>query len=124
MTLYESYLEDLAKYPHLWKAVQHFYQNDGRPEHIGHLPNLIVWIRHFVENEEDVAQRFDMPEEVAEDFYGWGHNSRWANTFWWWTRLHFFGVVVNCLDIAETHGDFDVEQYMQEQLNKEAKNNE
>ena len=112
---YENLLKELEKYPHLKAAVEHFYDTDGKPEHEYKLPNLIVWIRQMLDKSgEEAAEYFDMPEETREDFWSWGHNSRWSNTFWCYLERHFCWCVGICIDLAEEYGDFDVESYMNE----------
>lgn len=111
---YENLLKELDKYPNLKKAVEHFYDTDGKPEHEGCLPNLIVWIRVVLDKykSEDAAEYFDMPEKSKEEFWSWGHNSRWSNTFWCYLDNHFCWCVGLCIDLANEYGDFDVEEYM------------
>lgn len=112
---YKNLLKELEQYPNLRKAVEHFYDTDGEPEHEGKLPNLIVWIRQVLENEsEDAAEYFEMSERQAEDFYSWGHNSRWGNTFYAFLCEHFNYCVAVCMNMADEYGDFDVEKYMNE----------
>ena len=118
---YENLLKELDKYPNLKGAVEHFYNTDGQPEHKDKLPNLIVWIRQVLDLAgEDAAEYFEMPEETAEDFYSWGHNSRWSNTFWLFLENHFNWCVGLCIDLADEYGDYDIEKYMNEPM--EAKN--
>ena len=117
MIKYHKMLKDLDKYPHLKKAVEHFYDTDGQAEELGLLPNLIIWIRNTIPDSVDPAEFFGMDNDTAEDFYSWGHNSRWANTFWTYLQTHFDWCVACCLDLADQYGDFDVEQTL-----KEAKN--
>jgi hypothetical protein len=112
---YENLLKELDKYPNLKGAVEHFYDNNGKPEHEGCLPNLIVWIRKVLDIAgEDAAKFFEMSEETAEDFYSWGHNSRWANTFWCFLERHFNWCIGLCIELAERYGDYDIEKYMNE----------
>lgn len=110
---YENLLKELEQYPNLKQAVEHFYDTDGKPEHERCLPNLIVWIRCVLDKaNEDAAEYFDMPENAKEEFWSWGHNSRWDNTFWWYLDRHFCWCVGLCIDLANEYGDFDVEKYM------------
>lgn len=109
---YENLLQELKRFPNLKSAVEFFYQNNGESEHEGCLPNLIVWIRCVLPEDYDAAEYFDMPDEMKEDFWSWGHNSRWANTFYCYLEDNFNYCVKKCLDLAEEYGDFDVEAYM------------
>jgi len=74
-------MESNTKYRYLYKAVKHYWETNGKPEHKDCLPNLIVWIRQVVPDTIDIPEYFEMGERVKEDFYSWGHNSRWSNTF-------------------------------------------
>lgn len=113
---YENLLKELEQFPNLKQAVEHFYNTDGKAEHEGSLPNLIVWIRVVLDKaEQDAPEFFEMSEEKAEDFWSWGHNSRWSNTFAGYLETHFCWCVALCIDLATDQGDFDVEQYIKEQ---------
>ena len=117
---YENLLKELEQYPNLKKAVESYYNNDGKPEKEGRLPNLIVWIRVMCDNcMSDATDFFEMSEDEKEDFWSWGHNSRWSNTFWSYLDRNFCYCVDRCMELAYDGGDLDVEQYIQEQ---EAKN--
>ena len=110
---YHNLLKELDRYPNLKRAVEHFYDTDGEAEHIGKLPNLIVWIRVVMDElGYDAAEFFEMSKERADDFYSWGHNSRWSNTFYDFLTRHFDWCVGLCIDLADESKDFDVEEYM------------
>ena len=76
---------DLSEFPNLERYFNHFVETDGSPEMQDCLPNLIIWIRLIVEPHEgkwiDPMTFFGLDDEDAEDFYTWGHNSRWKNVF-------------------------------------------
>ena len=110
--VYVQLLDKLNKYPNLTKAVKHYEDTDGDSEHEGYLPNLIVWIRQVLPIDIDPAEYFEMDDETAEDFYSWGHNSRWNHTFRDWLDSGFEFCVEKCIDLAEEYGDYDIEAYM------------
>lgn len=114
-----SELESNTKYRHLYKAVKHYWETEGKPEHDLCLPNLIVWIRQVVPDTVDIPDYFEMGERVKEDFYSWGHNSRWSNTFWSFLNDHFCWCVALCMDLADEYGDYDVETYIQSTIEKQ-----
>lgn len=75
------------------------------------LPNLIIWFRETLENNDvDVPEYFGWTEEWAEEFYSWGHNSRWANVFASWLEPDDIEEYLEeILDIARTFGDPNVD---------------
>ena len=108
---------DISKYPNLERYYKHFEESYGKSErHDDSFPNLIIWIRLVVEPEEgewtDVAQFFELDEDDAEDFYSWGHNSRWANVFLPFALNNMDLVKEKCIELAEKHGDPNVEEYL------------
>lgn len=47
-----------------------------------YLPKLVVYIREFLDKADlDPVEFLGCEYGIAEDFYSWGHNSRWAHTF-------------------------------------------
>lgn len=100
-------LAELDKYPNLKKYFTFFMETDaGLPEDPGLLPRLIVWIRTHVDaNDIDPAEFFDMDEETAEDFYTWGHNSRWKNVFCDYIESYRSLALARCLELARRYGD-------------------
>lgn len=115
---YENLLKELEQYPNLKKAVEHFYDTDGKAEYEGCLPNLIVWIRCQLKDVDMTEFFTEMSEETKEDFWSWGHNSRWGNTFYAFLCEHFNYCVAVCMNMAEEYGDFDVEKHMIETMEK------
>ena len=115
--------ESLKQYPNLEAAVNEFVETNGRGTESGTLPKFIYWLRckiesHFdgdpgsitcwpnaeyiedegLENDEDTI-------DWDEDFWSWGHNSRWANTFTLWVEQNFNDMVNSAIEIAEECGD-------------------
>ena len=74
----------LAKYPELKKVVGTFLHN---PYNCSHLTDLTVYIRLL---RIDEPEFFCWDDYYTEDFYSWGHNSRYANVLepMLWSRLN------------------------------------
>ena len=66
----------VAKYPKLKECVDDFLKNDGMNPDSMCLTDLTVYIRELDIDEPCV---FGWDGETTEDFYSWGHNSRYAN---------------------------------------------
>ena len=68
--------ERLEKYPALKGYVEKFIQNEGVNPDPDLLTPLTVYIRML-----DISEPlfFDWDDEITEEFYSWGHNSRYAN---------------------------------------------
>ena len=80
----------LHDYPVLEKAVEDFIKNDGCSPEKGHITDLTYYIKVLDIEKVDIVNLFgwdkiDLAEEddecytLADDFYSWGHNSRYAN---------------------------------------------
>lgn len=67
----------------MFKNLDRYVKNfEKENESDRYLPKLAVYIREFLHIIElDPAEFFGWEDDIAEDFYSWGHNSRWANTF-------------------------------------------
>lgn len=50
-----------------------------------YLPKLIIYFREVFDKigltDDGVPEFFGWDENTAEDFWSWGHNSRWSHTF-------------------------------------------
>lgn len=123
-------LQKLKNYPRLKKYAIHFEKTDGDSEIGGYLPFVVIWFRDLFKlakiDDGEVPVLFEMDDETAEDFWSWGHNSRYANTFSWYllSNLDF------CIDIAlqiidnnsECSGfDSDVEKRVKKEKEEEEK---
>lgn len=61
------------------RYVKNFEKENESDEY---LPKLVAYIREFLDKVDlDPVEFFGWEDDIAEDFYSWGHNSRWANTF-------------------------------------------
>lgn len=99
----------LDQFPYLKEYLTHYYETGGESEKAGLLPKFIVWIRDILDGTDiDPAQFFDMDEETAEDFYTWGHNSRWNITFRGHLDCDPEQTLDKCLALAERFGDREV----------------
>ena len=110
-------MSDISKYPNLERYFKHFEETSGTPESNNCLPYLIVWIRLLVEPEDgkrwiDPPAFFGLDEDEAEDFYSWGHNSRWKNTFWDFAINNIDRLKEKCIELAGSRGDPSVEEYI------------
>ena len=66
----------IDEYPELARCVRDFIVNNGQNPDPMYLTDLTVYIRNL---NVDEPVLFGWDEETAEDFYSWGHNSRYAN---------------------------------------------
>lgn len=73
--------KELTKYKYLNQYVKYFDEHNGQSEDDDYLPKLVVYFRRVLEDKVDLQEFFGWDNDTAEDFYSWGHNSRWANTF-------------------------------------------
>ena len=108
---------DISKYPNLERYYKHFEETNGKSErNDDSFPNFIIWIRLVVEPEEgewtSPPAFFEFDEEDAEEFYSWGHNSRWAHVFLPFAIHNMELVKEKCIELAEKHGDPNVEEYL------------
>lgn len=93
-------LKKLKNYPNFKKYSKHYEKTRGDSEIAGFLPFVVIWFRDLFReagiNDGQVPIVFEMDDETSEDFWSWGHNSRYANTFSWYllSNLDF------CVDIA------------------------
>lgn len=113
----------MEKYKHLYAYWMNYIQHDGRAEHDGCFPNLVLWIRLAIDNDDELAMDLlEMDGEEREEFCSWGHNSRWAHI-----AEPIIGDAVFCqhddcsrnriwikemlMSVAEQYGDPDVEEH-------------
>lgn len=74
----------------------------------GYLPPLIIWFRERFENDQiRLTEILEWDDETMEDFFSWGHNSRWANTFWAEMDANFDAYVNTAMAIED--GEYDNE---------------
>lgn len=102
----------MNKYEHLTKYIEDYKKNKGNSEKPGYLPKLVVYFREVLEdNVENIPAFFGWDYELEEDFYSWGHNSRWANVFNGMLYEHLREYVDMLLDFMEETEieDFEVE---------------
>lgn len=104
-------LDKLKRFKNLYRYALYFAKNNGDSEHYMRLPNLTIWCRLTLEkNGVDVPNFFGWDDAVAEDFYSWGHNSRWNHTFGYWMEQWILDKeVIDMLEEAAIeYGDPDV----------------
>lgn len=110
----------LKQYPKLEAAINEYIELNGRSRTPGHLSDFIYWLRCKIEkhfdgdpghitcwpNAESIEyEGLENEVDWDEDFWCWGHNSRWANTFTLWVEENFNDMVNSAIEIAEEYGD-------------------
>lgn len=99
----------LAQYQYLNQYVDEYITNNGQSTTVGILSSLTFFFKMMcINNSLDEQQLFDWDEELAQDFYSWGSNSRWANTFDAYLAANFNECVDIALDLVENYGDSDI----------------
>ena len=105
----------LKQYPKLEAAINEYIKLNGRSKTPGHLSDFVYWLRCKIEkyfdgdpssitcwpNAEDNENEIDWDE----DFWSWGHNSRWGNTFTIWVAENFNDMVNSAIELAKEYGD-------------------
>jgi len=101
---------DLNYYPNLKKALRSYIDNEGKSEQSGHIPKFVYFFKKMC-NEKglDPDEIFEWPEDIAEDFWTWGHNSRWAHTGSVWIEDHLEECIQLAIELAEQYGDIDLD---------------
>ena len=93
-------LEKLKGYPRLKKYAKHFEKTRGDSEIAGFLPFIVIWFRDLFKeagiDDSQVPIEFEMDDDTAEEFWSWGHNSRYANVF----AQYLLDNLDFCIDIA------------------------
>lgn len=113
----------MDKYRFLKRYWVNYTQYQGKAEHDGCFPNLILWLRLAIDDDAELAaDLLEMDDDEREEFYSWGHNSRWA---------HIAEPIINdaafanedwsdrdrawlkemLISVAEQYGDPDVEEH-------------
>jgi len=72
----DELMNRIEEYPELARCVRDFMENDGCNPDPLYLTDLTVYVRELNVDEPEL---FGWDEETAEDFYSWGHNSRYAH---------------------------------------------
>ena len=99
-------LFELNKYPNLKKALRFYIDHEGDSEKEGHIPLFVYFFKQmYNEHDIDLDALFDWSEEISEDFWSWGHNSRWAHTGSMWIEDHLDECIELALDLANQYGD-------------------
>ena len=103
-------IQKLKQYPFLESYVKSYIENEGIPENISCICRLTYFFKRMdIEHELDMQSLFDWDDDTTEDFYSWGHNSRWANTFEGQMGGYLEDYVDVALSLAETYGDIDLD---------------
>ena len=73
-------LKTIKDFPNLRNYYNTYLQRNGKPEHEHCFPNLLIWFRDVIDNDDDMAIKIlEMDEDEIEEFGSWGHNSRWVH---------------------------------------------
>ena len=107
--------KQLKDYPNLKKYALHFDKTGGMEEIPGYLPYLVIWFRQLFEkagiDDGGVPELFGYDEysDEAEDFWSWGHNSRYSNVFCGWLADDMDYTLNLAFDLMEQYEltDFD-----------------
>lgn len=103
--------KELAAYPNLNKYVASYIKNNGRSEKPGCISDLVYFFKMMcLNNNLNEEELFSWDEETATDFYTWGSNSRWANTFDSYLDSNFVICINIALDLVKQYGDIDLEK--------------
>lgn len=109
--LTEETIKRLEKYPTLKECVEDFIENEGENPDSSRLTKLVVYIRELCIYEPDV---FKWDDEVAEDFYTWGHNSRYAFVLEPMLCNNLNWHIECLLDVLEEHANFQEPEMKEE----------
>ena len=74
----EEVKQYLDKYPRLKECVEEYIELNGGSKKEGYLPKLVVYVRCM---RLDEPEFFGFDREWTDEFYSWGHNSRYAHVF-------------------------------------------
>ena len=108
-TMSISQAEELNKFPHLKSYVEEYIKNNGLPDQPGYISSLVYFFkRKCLDNNLSEEALFGWDEETAEDFYSWGSNSRWANTFDSCLSTHFSEYLDTAIMLAKAYGYNDI----------------
>lgn len=91
----ETIKKKLDKYPVLKRCVEKYINEEDDP---CMLTDLTVYVRCM---EIDEPEFFGWDEETTEEFYSWGHNSRYANVFEGELAWNFENMVIDILNYLE-----------------------
>lgn len=107
----EQQQKELAAYPNLNGYIASYIKNNGRPEKPGHISDLVYFFKMMcLNNNLNEEELFSWDEETATDFYTWGSNSRWANTFDSYLESNFVICINIALDLVKQYGDINLEK--------------
>lgn len=107
--LTKEQVQRLAQYPYLNQYVNEYIINNGQSKTVGILSALTFFFKMMcINNNLNEMLLFDWDEETAQDFYTWGSNSRWSNTFNAYLATNFNKCIDIALDLVENYGDSDI----------------
>lgn len=115
-------LARLEKHPFLKKYVNNYIDTEGGRENGEYLPDLVVWFRFMFRalGIEDIPEVLGWDEEMTEEFWSWGHNSRWNHVFDCWLEADVEDSVKVAFEIMDEYGqsgfDCDVETEVKKEI--------
>ena len=120
---YELQLSDdlwdrIREYPELVRCVSDFIVNNGQNPDPMYLTDLCVYIRNL---DVDEPALFGWDEETEEDFYSWGHNSRYANVLEPMLYSNFEEMIECLVDYLDGNLDESKSQMNKKDLSKKVK---
>ena len=98
--------KELDKYPHLKSYVESYKKGECEPSQISSLAYFFKRMCH--DHDLDEQELFGWDDEIAEDFYSWGHNSRWANTFEWFLAENLDFCIDIAIELVKEYGDREI----------------
>lgn len=111
----KSTKKKLENYPNLNRYAQHFEKTNGSSEDSGYLPYLVIWFRKLFREagieDDDVPSLCGFDEYEEEEFFSWGHNSRYNHVFSVWIENDIDFALSVAFSIMEEHEDckdFDI----------------
>ena len=117
--------KELKNYKNLRRYALHFDRTEGSAEQGGYLPYLVIWFRELFKkaniDDGQVPQLFgyDEDSDEAQDFWTWGHNSRYNHTFCVWLEQDIDYALNLAFDLMEEYNLTDFDPNIEEIIKKE-----
>ena len=103
--VYEKAIKDRLKmFSNLSRYVKHFEKTEGGNEKDSYLPYVVIWFRELLDKagyEDDAPEVFGFDEDETEEFYSWGHNSRWNHVFATWLESNMDFALETAFDLID-----------------------
>lgn len=103
--VYEKEIKDRLKtFSNLSRYVKRFEKSEGGNEKDSYLPYVVIWFRELLDKagyEGSVPELFGFDEDETEEFYSWGHNSRWNHVFATWLESNMDFALETAFDLID-----------------------